>query len=143
MRDFLLMKNIYVVLVLLLAVWACSDKEKEEKDSLMKQVMEAHDEVMPKMGDLRRLGKDLRDKADSLSALNDTSYTEQIQQLRAASEQIEDANESMMEWMRQFEVPDNEAPVKEVLVYLREQKQKIDQVREEMLRSLEEGEQLK
>ena len=109
----------------------------------MDQVMAAHDEVMPKMGDLRRLSKELGEKADSLAALSDSTYNDRIQQLRTTAEKIEAANESMMEWMRQFEMPDNEAPVAEVLVYLREQKEKIDKVREDMLKSLEEGEALR
>lgn len=137
------MKKLYVVFFFALAISACSDKEKEEKDSLMDQVMAAHDEVMPKMGDLRRMSKELSEKADSLSGLGDSTYSDQIQQLRNTADKIEAANESMMEWMRQFEMPDNEAPVREVLVYLREQKEKIDKVREDMLKSLEEGEALR
>ena len=108
----------------------------------MSQVMAAHDEVMPKMGDLRRLSKTLNEKADSLAAQDSASFAGQIEELRSTAEKIEAANESMMEWMRQFEVPDNEAPVQEVLVYLKEQKAKIDKVKEDMLRSMEEGQKL-
>lgn len=137
------MKRILVVLIFAGGIWACSDKDKEEKDSLMSQVMAAHDEVMPKMGDLRRLSKTLNEKADSLAAQDSASFAGHIEELRSTAEKIEAANESMMEWMRQFEVPDNEAPVQEVLVYLKEQKAKIDKVREDMLDSMEEGQKLK
>lgn len=125
-------------------ILACSDKEaKKEKDMLMEQVMAAHDEVMPKMGELRRLSKDLKAKADSLTALNDPALAGEIQQLTFAAEKIESANESMMVWMRQFEQPDNEAPLSEVIAYLKDQKEKIDKVKEAMLKSLEEGKSLR
>lgn len=109
----------------------------------MAEVMAAHDEVMPKMGELRKTAKDLQAKADSLSTLTDQDFAAEISTLRQTAERIEDANEGMMEWMRQFEMPDNEAPIAEVLVYLKDQKEKIDKVKDEMLKSLEEGKALR
>lgn len=127
---------------MLVVVAACSDEQQKQKDELMKQVMAAHDEVMPKMGDLRKTAKALQAQADSLSALTDQDYTPRVVELRQAAQKIEEANEGMMAWMRQFEVPDNEAPIAEVVTYLKDQKAKVDKVRDEMLRSLEEGQAL-
>lgn len=138
------MKRLLLFTAMTVFILACSDKEaKKEKDMLMEQVMAAHDEVMPKMGELRRLSKDLKAKADSLTALNDPALAGEIQQLTFAAEKIESANESMMVWMRQFEQPDNEAPLSEVIAYLKDQKEKIDKVKEAMLKSLEEGKSLR
>ena len=118
---------------------ACSNEQKEQKDALMAEVMAAHDEVMPKMGELRKTAKALQARADSLGALTGQDFAAEISTLRQTAERIEDANEGMMEWMRQFEMPDNEAPIAEVLVYLKDQKEKIDKVKDDMLKSLEEG----
>jgi hypothetical protein len=133
------MKKVVFLLFLVATVAACSNEQKEQRDALMAEVMAAHDEVMPKMGELRKTAKDLQAKADSLGALTDQDFAAEISTLRRAAKKIEDANEGMMEWMRQFEMPDNEAPIAEVLVYLKEQKEKVDKVKDEMLKSLEEG----
>jgi hypothetical protein len=137
------MKKVVFLLFLVAPVAACSNEQKEQKDALMAEVMAAHDEVMPKMGELRKTAKDLQAKADSLSTLTDQDFATEISTLRHTAERIEDANEGMMEWMRQFEMPDNEAPIAEVLVYLKDQKEKIDRVKDEMLKSLEEGKALR
>jgi len=137
------MKKVIFLLFMVATATACSNEQKEQKDALMAEVMAAHDEVMPKMGELRKTAKDLQAKADSLSTLTDQDFAAEISTLRQTAERIEDANEGMMEWMRQFEMPDNEAPIAEVLVYLKDQKEKIDKVKDEMLKSLEEGKALR
>ncbi|WP_416867126.1 MAG: hypothetical protein ACMVP2_06550 [Imperialibacter sp.] len=137
------MKKVIFLLFMVATATACSSEQKEQKDALMAEVMAAHDEVMPKMGELRKTAKDLQAKADSLSTLTDQDFAAEISTLRQTAERIEDANERMMEWMRQFEMPDNEAPIAEVLVYLKDQKEKIDKVKDEMLKSLEEGKALR
>lgn len=133
------MKKVVFLLFLVATATSCSNEQKEQKDALMAEVMAAHDEVMPKMGELRKTAKALQAKADSLGALTDQDFSAEINTLRQTAKRIEDANEVMMEWMRQFEMPDNEAPIAEVLVYLKDQKEKIDKVKDEMLKSLEEG----
>lgn len=133
------MKKVVFLLFMVSTATACSNEQKEQKDALMAEVMAAHDEVMPKMGELRKTAKDLQAKADSLSTLTEQDFSTEISTLRQTAKSIEDANEGMMEWMRQFEMPDNEAPIAEVLVYLKDQKEKVDTVRDKMLKSLEEG----
>lgn len=133
------MKKVVFLLFMVASAAACSNEQKEQKDALMAEVMAAHDEVMPKMGELRKTAKALQARADSLGALTGQDFAAEISTLRQTAERIEDANEGMMEWMRQFEMPDNEAPIAEVLVYLKDQKEKIDKVKDDMLKSLEEG----
>ncbi|WOK06957.1 hypothetical protein RT717_28235 [Imperialibacter roseus] len=133
------MKKVVFLLFMVATATACSNEQKEQKDALMAEVMAAHDEVMPKMGELRQVAKTLQAKADSLSTLTEQDFSTEISTLRQTAKSIEDANEGMMEWMRQFEMPDNEAPIAEVLVYLKDQKEKVDTVRDKMLKSLEEG----
>jgi anaerobic selenocysteine-containing dehydrogenase len=133
------MRKLVYFLVLVVVVAACSNEEKEKKEALLAEVMAAHDEVMPKMGELRQVAKALKTKADSLETVADQDFSAQVSSLREAAKKIEDANEGMMEWMRQFQMPDNESPIAEVLVYLQEQKEKVEKVKDDMLKSLEEG----
>lgn len=137
------MRILGIVLVGLVLVSGCGDEAQKRKDALLGEVMAVHDEVMPKMGDLRKTAKTLQAKADSLEGLTEGDFEAQIIELRNAAEAIEAANEGMMTWMRQFEAPDNEAPVEEVIAYLTEQKEKIDQVKKQMLESLEQGQELR
>ncbi len=137
------MKTLYLLIFSTLVLAACGNEEQKMKDQLLEQVMAAHDEVMPKMGDLRRTAKALQTIADSLSALTDQDYSARVNELREAAGRIENANDAMMKWMRQYEAPDNEAPIAEVLAYLKEQKEQIEKVRDEMLEALKAGEGLK
>jgi hypothetical protein len=52
------MKNTLLIVFLMVGFTACKDANKE----LYNQVMNVHDEVMPKMEDIYRLKKDLQDK---------------------------------------------------------------------------------
>ncbi len=68
---------------------------KEEKESTqMKQVMAAHDEVMPKMGQLGKLVGELKGME------NDS--TEIGKQYMEARMDLQDANKAMMDWMQNF-----------------------------------------
>ncbi len=68
---------------------------KEEKESSqMKEVMAVHDEVMPKMGQLGKLVGELK------GIENDS--TEIGKQYKEARIALQDANEAMMDWMKNF-----------------------------------------
>ncbi len=127
----------YLSLIVLLAlVVSCSSPQKakeEQKPSLKDQVMDAHDEVMPKMGELRKTQKELLLMADSSAAdsLIASKYTE-------LARDIEAANESMMAWMRNFD-PNYEGTPQEVEKYLQSQLKDIEMVKSDMIKSLEEG----
>ncbi|MEQ8338535.1 MAG: hypothetical protein RIA62_14360 [Cyclobacteriaceae bacterium] len=120
---------ISVLLVLLLA--ACGGDKPDQINKLKDEVMGLHDEVMPKMGDLRKASKSLIMKAETLDS---TSATE----LKVIAEDIEAANEFMMEWMRQYE-PDMEGTEEELLEYYKSQRAGIQEVKERMLNALEQG----
>ena len=127
------MRNILFILV---AVFAACQTKSEETDlkALKDEVFEIHDAVMPKMGDLRRVRKALMLQADSLQV----SDSVRVNVLLNASDKIADANESMMDWMRNFD-PNFEGTDEEILNYLNEKKASITKVKEDMLGSLAEG----
>ncbi len=131
------MKN-YLMIALVLAVTACTSPKKEsaneeDKVPLKEQVMNVHDEVMPKMGELRSTQKSLLAVADSLG--EDSLKTAELKQLATS---IEMANENMMAWMRQYDHHFTGTD-EEVKVYLEGQLKSIQQVKEDMLSSLEAG----
>ncbi|HCX20452.1 MAG: hypothetical protein CMB80_29635 [Flammeovirgaceae bacterium] len=126
----------YLSIIALLAfVVSCSSPEKKEEQAptLKEQVMGVHDEVMPKMGELRKTQKELL-------ALVDSSAADSViaAKYRALATDIEMANESMMSWMRNYD-PEYTGTPEEIEKYLQSELEKIETVKSDMLKSLEEG----
>lgn len=126
--------RIFLTMTLAILMAACSsNKQSEEKPDLKQEVMDMHDEVMPKMGELRTTQKQLLALADSSAqdSLVAARYTE-------LANQISLANESMMDWMRNFD-PNYEGTEEEAKAYLEGKLKEIKKVSDEMNESLEAG----
>ena len=108
--------------------------EQSENDKLFAEVMAIHDEVMPEMGDIRRTRKGLLDK------LEHTSDEAVGKLLQEQADKLNESHEAMMGWMRQFN-PNQDSAVSDsaYYVYLLDQKQKMIEVRDLMVNSLNEG----
>ena len=137
------MKNITLLSLLFAIAFACTSNNQSGNesasgevslDSLKSEVLSIHDEVMPKMGDLRRARKTLMLWADSLVTIDSTKAN----MLSTMAEDIANANESMMVWMRAYE-PDFEGTDEEVRAYLEAQKESIQKVKDDMESSLANG----
>ncbi|SMD32109.1 hypothetical protein SAMN04488029_0449 [Reichenbachiella faecimaris] len=131
--------NVLISGLIALTVVACNS-EKKEQQALFDEVMLVHDEVMPKMGNLRALASELSQKADSLALDSLTDSSEEINEMRSLSKKLKDANEGMMEWMRKFEQVKEGTPHGEVIQYLKEQRESIQKVRDDMINSKNEAE---
>ncbi len=131
------MKKFLLITITVLCFSCQSNKGEVDLKALKDEVFEIHDEVMPKMGNLRNVRKSLMLQADSLQAIDSSAAAVLIN----ASDAIAAANEGMMDWMRNFD-PNFEGTDEEVLKYLNDQKASITKVRTDMLESLENGEKL-
>ncbi len=129
-------KLLFVPLLFLLS---CQSSKKEEVDlkALKDEVFELHDEVMPLMGDLRRVRKSLMLQVDTIQETD----SERAAILTKASEDLNAANEGMMVWMRNFD-PNFDGTDEEILKYLTDQKASIQEVNKNMKESLEKGQEL-
>ena len=119
-------------LPLCLFLLGCSVKSEREMDFLFQDIMDAHDEVMPKMGKIRNLAKQCRS-----AALTSPDSSELIRQ----AEILSNANESMMIWMRDFNSNFQGSDI-EKREYLLAQKMKVNHVKDLMNSSLLQGENL-
>jgi small-conductance mechanosensitive channel len=124
----------YLSLAVLLLVFACEPGKSKAIRQIKKEALEIHDEVMPKMGELRRTRKDLMLQANSLVDADSV----RAQLLMAASDEIAAANESMMNWMRNYD-PDFDGTEDEQLDYFQKQKVSIEEVKKIMNESLVRG----
>ena len=134
--------SIFSFFLLFLLHFACSSEsespkepELSERELLYKQVMEVHDAVMPKMSDLNRIKRQLKDKLEE----NAVTDKEMKSQMNLNIDELIAAENSMMDWMKAFKVPKKDDPDKEVIVYLNEEKLKIERVSDQMLSSLQNG----
>ena len=123
-----------VLIVLFLSSCAGGGNQKDLK-AMRAEVMAVHDEVMPKMGELRKVEKSLRQLADEKVMADSTT---DVSAIRNAADAIAAANESMMVWMRAYN-PNFEGTNDEVAAYIEGQQKSVDQVKKDMLSSLEAG----
>lgn len=110
-------------------------KSVDNVEALKKEVMEVHDKTMEQMGTLSKLDKALNSKF--MQQGGDTAtYMNVITDLRRA-------HEDMMDWMRNFENPDEmQASEEEKVDYLKGQKEKLNQLEEYTTSSIERGQKL-
>lgn len=132
-----MLKPMLAVLALFLG-FACNNNadkagQLKEQEALYQQMMEVHDEVMPKMGELNALTRGLK-------ALNNLPDSLQINVTEAVSN-LENAHEGMMSWMGSLQTLEGlqTKPHEEIITYLSEELVKVEAVKTDMLSSIAEG----
>ncbi|MDA8692878.1 hypothetical protein N9L92_02365 [Saprospiraceae bacterium] len=111
------------IIILLLTVISCRPKhDNPEVKKLYDEVIEIHDEVMPKISDISKLRRKVRKKEDQ----NSTTL--------ALIKQLEDADDGMMSWMSDFQTYKSysDSTKESKMKYLKMEKMKIQNVSDEM-----------
>jgi hypothetical protein len=115
-----------------------SCQEKKGNQELYDEVMDIHDEVMPKMDDLHRYKKTFQSELTNNATITEARKT----QLETIIVKLDSAGEGMMVWMREFNpIPDSEGEDK-AKQYLENEKKKVTKVKEDMLKALDEAKKL-
>lgn len=137
-------------LILLLSIFfvfaiACNDtpsqtatKPVSGTKALEKSVMKIHDDAMARMDEIYQLKKQVKGIADSLqqdSVANSETLTAAYKNIKA----LEVADESMMDWMRNYQVPKTK-DTPDVMKYLEDEMEKIEEVSQLMDIRIEEAE---
>ncbi len=119
----------------LLLASACGTKQEQQatEKPLYDQVMDVHDEVMPFMGELNRLKRELTDK---LTIAQDMPLEER-QSLEQTIQKIDSASRGMMVWMREFNPEAYEGEEKQR--YLEQEMVHVQKIKTDILEALEEG----
>jgi paraquat-inducible protein B len=134
------LSNLLATLFLGLVVFACSKGEDQEQiqADLKEEVRAIHDEVMPKMSEINQMKQEILAEVAELEAdsLNEESV-EKSNLLKSLAADLEDANKSMMDWMRSYKSDLSEFTKEEVLPYLNSEKEKVTEVKNKMLNSIE------
>jgi hypothetical protein len=106
-------------------------------DSLYKQVMDLHDEAMPKMGKLKSLQKAAEAQIDSLTKLKKADLQPMIDKLTALKTQLAAAEKGMEDWMTQLDIEKVNAPIDEKARYFADQKAKAQKMRDDIFAALD------
>lgn len=136
----------YLPLILwVLAATACSSNQEEMQNAeqqLANEVMDIHDEVMPKMAEVNRLSRQLRGYYEEHKAEISTALDGQMELIQR---ELDQADDGMMAWMANFQMPQalrESQSHKEIMDYLTQQKQEIETVRDQINRSIENAKKL-
>jgi hypothetical protein len=142
------MKSITIFLFAFILLAACgktaehSDHDSAEADgespneALYNQVMDVHDEVMPRMEDIYTLKKNLQEQI----ANTPNMVVERKQQLEAIISNLDSANNAMMDWMHKFEPLPDSVDQEKAREYLESEIERIKKVKELMNESIEKAE---
>ncbi|WP_343488143.1 hypothetical protein [Allomuricauda sp. d1] len=135
------MKKIVQILVITALLLSCHEKKQSTTDATqMETVMAIHDEVMPKMGKLGKLVGELKPKVDA---------TAQGKQYEVAMKDLQEAHQSMMDWMQGFgerfdhdEILNGAELSPQKQKWLDEEEEKVKALRKEINSSIERAEKL-
>ena len=111
------------------------DMEESPNRALYDQVMDIHNEVMPKMDDLYKAKVKLTTRLNESPAPTDSEK----QDLRKKIAQLDSANENMMAWMREFDPLPDSAGEDKARTYLENELKKVTEIREKISRALAEA----
>ena len=136
------MRKLFPIIFTIILFTGCGQSNTAEQaeettasteDELYQKVMAIHDEVMPKMNDIYKLKKELeKEIAESPDLVE-----ERKQAIENRINQLNEASESMMQWMRDFDPESFKQNEEEYLKYLNDELEKVNKVKDTMLKALE------
>ncbi|MBB3841462.1 hypothetical protein FHS57_005490 [Runella defluvii] len=124
---------------------ACSNPQKDQAEKLEKEVMMIHDAVMPKMGELISLKSAISKRIAQLDSITQSTPTDSLSHslLKNAlllSSQLKKADDGMMDWMHRYKGDSlKKLAPEEAIKALTHEKIKIEQVSDDMLKSIEDA----
>jgi glutathionylspermidine synthase len=135
------MRHLFYTLIFVSALAGCNTVSTEEEqqlteiETLKAEIMESHDTTMAEMNHMGKLRSRLKEmKGDTTASTADTAaYQETYIALMRA-------NGDMMEWMAQFENPDEMLVTNaEKIAYLKDQKAKMKAIEEQTFSAIKEA----
>jgi len=109
----------FIALFLGLSLLSCKHNEVQSESTLESEVMQIHDEAMAKMSLIHR------NKTILKKALESSTDEANKKALALHIKKLQEADDQMMTWMHNYQVPENNADKRQ---YLLQQKSKIEKV---------------
>ena len=141
--------------IVLTAIVACNDGQKDkadstltpqqQADSLQKEVDDGHDIAMPKQMKIPKLQKETKRLIDSIGTLPAKAqeaaapYKAKLEDLY---KELGDAYNSMEKWMVEYDYDSAKNNLEQRIKYLRDEKLRVDKVKEAVLGSIKKADSL-
>lgn len=127
-------RNWSLLVVVFMFLFACG-AGKVDNEALKDKVLDAHDEVMPKMGQLMQLKKQALEKASELEEAGGNAA--KVAALKTVAVDLEAAHKGMMSWMHEWsENADphlkGTATEEETTAFYQDHQKKVDKVKEDI-----------
>lgn len=126
----------HAYLFLIICMLGACNQEKDKEEAIYNEVIALHDEVMTEMNTTARLKNELKEQLDNPSA---GISTEEINSLMKA---LAEANENMMQWMRNFNQDLEGKSHQEKMDFYRQEKAKMQEIKKQFENAIEEAEEL-
>ncbi len=152
------MKKSLLLLAVLSLLFACNNEKKTDhskshkkeipatkQDSLYAEVMDAHNEVMPKMGTIRGAQKKAQQMIDSIGNLPEKAQASAANlklELQTLINDLNYADLAMDKWMMEFKMDSMKENVQERINYLTNEKVKMGKVKEAFQNGLQKADSL-
>ena len=132
-----------VQLLIFLIIWSCGNKGQDHSGHgsssannngnqvLYNQVMDIHDEVMPKTEEIYNISKKWK------AALKDASSDEERELIQRKIDNLDSANKMMMDWMHEFKPLPDTTSEETARAYYETHLEKIKRVKEAILGAIE------
>lgn len=91
-------------IAILAVIFSCQQKQSEESkafDSQMKETIQIHDDVMPKMSEINSLITKLKAQKEEIEAADEVD-SDEVEMHENAIKSLEEAHDLMMSWMKNF-----------------------------------------
>ena len=127
-----------------IVLWSCgkssnhsgheaTEQEDNPNQALYYQVMDIHDEVMPRMEDIYKLKKDIQDKI----AKSPDMVMEKKQHLERIITNLDSVNTAMMDWMHNFKPLPDSVDEEKAREYLETEMERIKKVRDAVIEAID------
>ena len=141
------MKKILTFLVFAVFLMACGSGV--DTKALRDEVLDIHDEVMPKMGEVMSLRKKVLTQSQEL-ALETDANSDKISKLESLAADLENANKGMMSWMNDWAKtstnylndkaqPKDGVETSDVVKFLEDEKERVSEVRDAINKSIKDA----
>ncbi|MCK6616701.1 MAG: hypothetical protein L6Q51_03580 [Cyclobacteriaceae bacterium] len=133
------MKKTFALLLIIGLVSCGKNKDKQASEPvtddpnkvLYNQVMDIHDEVMPRMDDIMKLKRELKETVEKSAGL----VPEKKKELEQKILQLDSAGKAMMQWMNDFRP--EEYTGEDLREYLESEKERVTKVKQQMLEAIQ------
>ncbi|MEP0713707.1 hypothetical protein [Algoriphagus sp.] len=127
---------LFLIFTSFLAITSCGPSGPSENELLRAEVIAVHDEVMPKIGQLKSLERKALEKVKELESEEPVDSVKIIT-FKSLAYDLNQADEAMFDWMHQYDTEDGEKTEEELKQYLDEQMVLITKVNVDMKAALE------